>query len=103
VFRSPLWSEIMAAVLARPLQVVGEAEGTALGAAALGLFALQSASTLSEAVMLLADPRASEPPTVVADPELIATYQRVHAQIPQEIRELERVAGFYAGSTWSAP
>ncbi len=103
VFRSPLWSEIMAAVLARPLQVVGEAEGTALGAAALGLFALQRASTLSDAVTLLADPSASEPPTVVADPKLIATYQRVHARIPQEIRELERVAGFYAGSPWSAP
>jgi gluconokinase len=103
VFRSPLWSEITAAVLARPLQVVGEAEGTALGAAALGLFALQRASSLSDALALLADPSAAEPPTVLADPELVSIYERLHARIPQEIHELQRIAGFYAGSPGKPP
>ncbi len=38
-FRSPLWREVAAAVLDRPLHVIADAEGTALGAAALALLA----------------------------------------------------------------
>ena len=40
----------MAASLERPLYVVGDAEGTALGAAALGLFALGRADDLGGAL-----------------------------------------------------
>ncbi len=40
VFRSPLWRDVLAAVLDRPLHLVGTEEGTARGAAALGLLAL---------------------------------------------------------------
>jgi gluconokinase len=97
VFRSALWLEIMAAVLARPLQVVGEAEGTALGAAALGLFALGRASSLSDAVALLADPATAQPPTLAGDPKLVATYEQMRGRIPREIRELQRIAAFYGG------
>lgn len=38
-FRSMLWREVLAASLDRPLTVVGDAEGSALGAAELGLLA----------------------------------------------------------------
>ena len=98
VFRSPLWREVMAAMLARPLQVVGEAEGTALGAAALGLFALGRAQGLRDAVSLLADPDAPAPPWVDADPQLVETYDRVRAEIPRQIRELDRVADLFAAA-----
>ena len=51
----------MAATLDRPLYVVGDAEGTALGAAALGLFALGRAPDLGGAVAQLSDPAAAAP------------------------------------------
>jgi gluconokinase len=96
VFRSPLWREVIAAMLDRPLQIVGEAEGTALGAAALGLFALERASTLSDGVGLLSHPDAPAPPRIDADPSLVATYDRLRASIPKLIGELDRVAGLFA-------
>ena len=98
VFRSPLWQEVMAAVLARPLHVVGEEEGTALGAAALGLFALGRAQGLRDAASLLADADAPMPPRVDADPQLVETYDRVQAEIPRQIRELNRVAHLFAAA-----
>jgi gluconokinase len=49
-FRSPLWREVMAASLNRPLHLVAAAEGSALAAAALGLLALGRATQLSDAV-----------------------------------------------------
>ncbi len=96
VFRSPLWREVMAAMLARPLEIVGEAEGTALGAAALGLLALGRASTLADALALLAQPGALDPPRVHADAELIATYDRLRASIPDLIGELGGIASLLA-------
>ena len=48
-FRAPLWREVMAATLDRPLHAVGDAEGTALGAAVLGLVGLGRAARLDEA------------------------------------------------------
>jgi gluconokinase len=87
-FRSALWREVMAAALDRPLQVIGGAEGTALGAAALGLFALGHAPTLAGAAAQLA--AGAEPePAVEVDPALVATYERVRASIPGLVGELE--------------
>jgi gluconokinase len=86
-FRSRLWREVMTAALDRPLQVVGGAEGTALGAAALGLFALGRAPTLADAAARLAAGEAPTPPVAV-DPELVAIYDRVRASIPGLIGEL---------------
>ena len=68
VFRSALWGEVMAAMLGRPVQIVGEAAGTALGAAALGLLGLGWTTTLADAVSALADPNAPAPPRIDADP-----------------------------------
>jgi gluconokinase len=87
----------MAAALDRPVHIVGDAEGTALGAAALGLFALGPASTLTEAAAQLVDPGTSPPAPVVADPALVATYDRLRASIPGLIGALGSVAGLFAG------
>lgn len=96
-FRSALWRDVMAATLDRPLQTVGAAEGTALGAAALGLLALGRATQLGEAVAQLSPPSADEPPPVVADPALVGAYDRLRASVPELIRSLVPVADLFAG------
>src|SRR5690606_34069135 len=55
-FRSALWRDVLAAVLDRPLCTVGAAEGSALGAAALGLFALGRADSLAGGLALVQNP-----------------------------------------------
>ena len=55
-FRSNLWREVMAAVLGRPLSVHADAGGTALGAAALGWFALGGADSLGHSLADLGGP-----------------------------------------------
>ena len=92
-FRSPLWREVMAATLDRPLYVVGDAEGTALGAAALGLFALGRAPDLGDALAQLSDPDAAEAVRIDADPSLVAAYRRQRAAVPELIGALGAVAG----------
>jgi gluconokinase len=89
-FRSRLWREVMAAALDLPLHVVEGAEGTALGAAALGLFALGRASTLSGAVAQLAGPDELEPAPVVVPGDLVATYARLRAMLPELVDAIAR-------------
>ncbi len=97
VFRSALWREVMAAMLDRPLHIVGDAEGTALGAATLGVYALGRAPTLPDAAAQLDDPGVSPPAPVEADPQLVATYDRLRASVPELIRPLGSVSGLFAG------
>jgi gluconokinase len=97
-FRSPLWRQVMAAMLERPLYTVGDAEGTALGAAALALLALGRAPDLAGAVAQLSAPSGSEPPPIEADPALVATYRRLRASVPELIGELSAVAELFASS-----
>lgn len=54
VFRSRVWREVTAGVLGHPLTVTGGAEGSALGAAALGLLAVGRASSLRDGLDQLA-------------------------------------------------
>jgi gluconokinase len=89
-FRASLWREVMAATLDRPLHAVGDAEGTALGAAVLGLVGLGRAARLDEALELLSPPAAAAP--LEPDRDLVATYDRLRATIPALIRSLEPVA-----------
>jgi gluconokinase len=103
VFRSVLWQQTMAAMLDRPLQIVGEAEGTALGAAALGLFALGRASTLPDALALLADRAAPAPAYVHPAPDMVATYNQVRASIPKLIDELAPVGSLFGGGSGPGP
>jgi gluconokinase len=97
-FRSALWREVMAAMINRPLEVVSEAEGTALGAAALGLFALRRAATLEAALGQLVDPSGAEPVPVSADPALVDVYDASRETIAARTAELERVGRAFAAS-----
>jgi gluconokinase len=54
VFRSRVWREVTAGVLGHPVTVTGGAEGSALGAAALGLLAVGRASSLRDGLDRLA-------------------------------------------------
>ena len=96
-FRSGLWREVMAAMLGRPVVVVGGADGTARGAAALGLFALGRAPTLGEAAAQLAGP-ASPPSGVDVDAALVATYDRLRASVADLIDRLDPVATLFSRS-----
>ena len=95
--RSPLWREVLAAALDRPMHTGGDAEGTALGAAALGLFALERNPGLSEAVAAIAGPdTATTTPPVVADRALVAVYERMRVAVPELIEALGPVAALFA-------
>jgi gluconokinase len=92
VFRSALWREMMAAMLARPIHVVGDAEGTALGAAALGLFAIGRAPTLAAAVDAFGRTGDAADATVPPDPRLVQIYDELRDSVPPLIAELGGVA-----------
>ena len=94
-FRSPLWREVMAAVLDRPLHALGHAEGSALGAAALGLHALGRSRRLADAPALLVDSRTADAGCIHADPSLVATYARARAATPRLVRALDGVAELF--------
>jgi gluconokinase len=94
-FRAPLWREVVAGMLDRPLYVVDAAEGTALGAAALGLFALGRASRLVDATELLTGSGAPEPLHIEPDPAVVATYDELRARVPQLVRPLAGVAAMF--------
>jgi gluconokinase len=94
-FRSSLWRHVMAASLNRPLHMVAAAEGSALGAAALGLLAVGRATQLADAVHQLTwTDRASE---VRIDPDevMAATYAEVRRSIPRLVTGLDAVASLF--------
>lgn len=96
-FRSPLWSQVIAATVNRPLYAAGDAaEGSALGAAALGLFALGRAPGLVSALALLVAPDAGEARRTEPDPDLVATYRRQRSAVPGLIDALSQVRDLYA-------
>lgn len=86
VFVHPLWRTVLAASIGRPLRIVDGAEGTSLGAAALALYALGQAPTLSEAANRLAGTQVPEPEHVDATATRAATALR--ASIPELIERL---------------
>jgi gluconokinase len=87
-FRSALWREVMAASLGRPLHVDDGADGTALGAAALGLYALGRAPSLLDAADQLGVSGAAPEPPVAVDPVAAATYDRLRASVPELVGRL---------------
>ena len=90
-FRSALWRDVLAATLGRPITVVGHAEGSASGAAALGLVGLGLAPSLSTAVQQLAPPLAEGDEVVVPDPAAVEVYARNRHSIAALIDELAAV------------
>lgn len=91
-FRARLWREVLAAILDRPLHVVDGVDGTAAGAAALGLLALGRAATLADAADLILGAGASVPPPVDVDPQAVATYDRLRGAVPGLVAGLAPVA-----------
>ncbi|MEU8154622.1 gluconokinase [Micromonospora sp. NPDC048986] len=104
-FHSPLWREVMAAVLDCPVQVAGTADGVTLGAAALGLFAIGGAGDLTHAVTQL-DPLVAGTEPVAVDPALAATYRGLRTRLPALIAvagHLGEILDEAAGPGISAP
>ena len=100
VFRSALWREVLAGVLGRPLTVTAGAEGSALGAAALGLEAVGARGSLESALSALA-PTCSSPARprrdVVASPASAAAYDLARVSAAQRLRDLAAAADLLAG------
>jgi gluconokinase len=92
-FRSPLWRAVTAGMLNRPLFVTAGAEGTAVGAAALGLFALGRTASLAGAATTLAGEDSSV--AVLVDPDHAAAYARVRARLPELVRAYQAVAELF--------
>ncbi|WP_225753304.1 gluconokinase [Actinotalea sp. Marseille-Q4924] len=92
--RSPLWRHLVTAALGRPMAVVGAAEGTARGAAAVGLVGLGLAAGLGEALDLLRDPLASSQP-VHPEPELVAAAVATRSRTGELLAALDVARGLF--------
>ncbi|WP_444951228.1 gluconokinase [Micromonospora ureilytica] len=102
-FRSPLWREVMAAVLECPVRVAGVADHVTLGAAALGLFAIGHTADLQAAVTQL-DPRVAGGEPVAVDPALAAAYRGLRTRLPALLTVAGRLGEILdAGVGLSAP
>ncbi len=98
--RSPLWRDVLAASVDRPLYVIGDAGGSALGAAALALLALGHAPSLGAALALI-DPDDASGGTalpVPVDPVLRDAARATRAAFPALVDAYADVAALY-GST----
>lgn len=99
-FGAPLWGSIVASVIDLPMTVVGHADGSSLGAAALGLFALGRAETLDEALCLLRPELPGSGQVVVTDPAVVQTYRDLRAEVPNLLEDqLQLAAAFPAGES----
>ncbi len=95
-FRSPLWRQVMAATLGRPLSVTTAAGGTALGAAALAWYAMGGSDSLTAAVAALGaeQPGTATEPVDVTDAD-VAAYHDLRAQIGALIGSYGSVAALF--------
>jgi gluconokinase len=87
-FRSPVWRSIVAASLGRPIGVVDDTEGTAKGAAALGLVALGRAPDLDAALAVLDGGDPAPPDTVTPEVELTRVADDLRQSLPSLLRQL---------------
>ena len=103
VFRSDLWREVLSGVLGRPLTVTAGAEGSALGAAALGLYALGVTPTLEAALAQLSPGLLASTPdhddTIVASAADSAAYRAARVSAAGRLRNLSAAAQLLAGKT----
>ena len=98
-FRSPLWREVMAATLDRPIEAVGDAEGSALGAAALGLHAVGLSPRLEDAPSMLGVTPSQDALRVEPDPALVAVYARTREAVAPLVAALGPVANLFSSTT----
>jgi gluconokinase len=98
-FRSELWRQVMAATLARPMSIEAEAGGTALGAAALGWYALGGVSSLTDALAAVGGPEVdSSAPTVAVTSADLAAYAQLRANVRALLDGYEQVATMFGPS-----
>ena len=101
VFRSELAGQDPGRRAGRPLTVTAGAEGSALGAAALGLHAVGVEPTLEEALEHLApglvDVLPDDDATVVADEASSAAYRMARRSQAGRLRDLAAAAALLAG------
>lgn len=100
-FRSLLWRTVMAGVLSRPLVVEAGAGGTALGATALGWYALGGAADLPSALAAVRGPAGAGAPVAVPS-EDVASYARLRAGFPDLVRSYSAVAAAFEPSAAEA-
>ena len=94
-FASRLWRDLMAAALDRPMTVAGDEDGTALGAAALGLVALGAASDLDDALSALGGVSAASTP-ITCDVEQVAAFAGIRERLGSLLDALTRTITFEA-------
>jgi gluconokinase len=102
-FRSTLWREVLAAALGRPITVVGQAEGSALGAAALGLVALGRAADLPAALAALTPPDRAADETTDPDSAMVAVYDQTRQTIATTVAQLSAVGRLFAAAPSRSP
>jgi gluconokinase len=92
----------MAATLARPMSVQADAGGTALGAAALGWYALGGAATLTDALVAVGGPGPDEDGgTVAVTSSAVSAYAKLRASVHALIDDYDEVAAIFASSVSS--
>jgi gluconokinase len=89
VFRSPLWRDVVAGVLNRPLIVTGAAEGSGLGAAILGAYALGVVDSLEAGYQLLRGEKVEE--EVVVSAADLAAYETMRYGMPALLQRYGRL------------
>lgn len=109
VFRSAVWRSAVAGAIGHPLTVTGGAEGSALGAAALGLHAVGRAPSVGLAVELLSPGllagSGQRVPVTAAEAAALARSRRA---VPALLASYAAVAGLFAedepasAATWAA-
>ena len=90
-FRAALWRTSVAAALGRPVSVGSDAEGGALGAAALAVHALGHTVRLEDAPAVLVPPAEDGPPVRPGDDE-VAAAARLRTRLPALVEGLGRAA-----------
>ena len=96
-FRSTLWRDVVGGCLDRPLVVLDSAEGSGLGAAALALFAIGRADSLTAALTMVSpEAQPGDGDTAGVQPydapaELVATYRDARAAVSGLLGALARV------------
>ncbi len=97
VFRSQLWRDVVAGILGHPLRVTGGAEGSALGAAALAVYALGRGSTLEASLELLSPGLvAGDGPLVVPSERDTVVYGAMRSAIPALLASYAEAAALFA-------
>jgi gluconokinase len=100
VFRSAVWRDVLAGVLGKPLTVTAGAEGSALGAAALGLRAIEARGSLDSALSALApdllEPEPHHGERLVASTATVTAYDLARRSAAQRLSDLAAAADLMA-------